>query len=206
MSDDPKELEQRLKRDEFTDKFNTDAAFIANQADNDVANLDKLENVTVDDLTVDDLAVDNLTVEDLAVEEPTKEEAEIIDEMDAVREKLGGGIDRLGDEMRNVFDWQSYVRSAPLTSVGIALAAGFLIAPAIRSRALPEMALPPGSVPVAPPRSSGIFGSITSIAFSTLSKMASSYLFDVILSNSQSGSSAMPGSGDSPVRPPDAVD
>lgn len=67
----------------------------------------------------------------------------IIDEMDRVRGDLNSEITELNESMRTMFDWKAYVRSAPLTSVGIAAVVGYLLAPRIFSRSvsvtLPDM-------------------------------------------------------------------
>jgi len=102
-------------------------------------------------------------------------EEEIVHEMDEVRDKLGGEIDRLGDDMRNVFDWQSYVRSAPLTSIGIAAVAGYLLAPAIRSRPVPQ------PIQLAPEKSGGLFESLTSLALSSLVRFGMGYVSELLM-------------------------
>lgn len=70
----------------------------------------------------------------------------IIDEMDRVRGDLNSEITELNESMRTMFDWKAYVRSAPLTSVGIAAVVGYLLAPRIFSRSvsvtLPDMPAP----------------------------------------------------------------
>jgi len=105
----------------------------------------------------------------------------IVDEMDEVRSKLGGGIDRLSEDMRQVFDWQAYVRSAPLTSVGIAAAVGYLFAPALRSRSAPQ------PVQTAPANSSGgILGTLSSLAFGSILRIATGYVTEILTSNSTS--------------------
>lgn len=96
----------------------------------------------------------------------------ILEEMDRVRGDLGGDINKLGEQMRDLMDWQSYVRAAPLTSVAVVAAAGYLIAPAVISR---STRLTLNGEPIA---SSGptFLGSIAGVITSALSHAASLYL------------------------------
>jgi len=102
----------------------------------------------------------------------------IADQMDEVRSKLGGGIERLNEDMRHVFDWQAYVRSAPLTSVGIAAAVGYLLAPAIiRSSRAPQ------TIQMNPSDSQGgIFSTLSSLAFGSIVRVATGYVTDMLTS------------------------
>lgn len=100
----------------------------------------------------------------------------ILEEMDRVRGDLGGGIDRLTVQMRNLVDWQSYVRSAPLTSVAIAATAGYLIAPAIRSR---RVRLATGEATAAPART-GMLGMLGNVVAAAVTQAASLYIGDLL--------------------------
>ncbi len=100
----------------------------------------------------------------------------ILEEMDRVRGDLGGGIDRLTVQMRNLVDWQSYVRSAPLTSVAIAATAGYLIAPAIRSR---RVRLATGEATAAPART-GMLGMLGNVVLATITQAASLYIGELL--------------------------
>lgn len=100
----------------------------------------------------------------------------ILEEMDRVRGDLGGGIDRLTVQMRNLVDWQSYVRSAPLASVAIAATAGYLIAPAIRSR---RVRLASGDA-VAAPTGPGLFGMLGNVIAAAATQAASLYLGELL--------------------------
>jgi hypothetical protein len=99
----------------------------------------------------------------------------ILEQMDEVRGKLGGGIERLNEDVRNVFDWQSYVRAAPLTSVGIAVAVGYLLAPAIRSRPVQQFVPVDSSV-----KSGGIFSILTSLALTAATRVAGNYVTEML--------------------------
>jgi len=107
--------------------------------------------------------------------DPDKVDEEIVDQMDEVRSKLGDGIDRLNEDMKQVFDWQAYVRSAPLTSVGIAAALGYLLAPAIRSYPAPQT-----SDAQQTSSGGGIFGMLTSMVSATLVKLATGYVTTMV--------------------------
>lgn len=98
----------------------------------------------------------------------------ILEEMDRVRGDLGGGIDKLGEQMRDMFDWQSYVRAAPLTSVAIAAAAGYLLAPRLRSS--PYTLTGEASAASGP----GIFGMIRNVLVATATQAASLYIGDLV--------------------------
>ncbi|MES2793046.1 MAG: hypothetical protein V4719_25765 [Planctomycetota bacterium] len=100
----------------------------------------------------------------------------ILEEMDRVRGDLGGGIDRLGEQMRGLFDWQTYIRSAPLTSVAIAAAAGYLIAPRLRPRSV--LVTANGAVPQ--PASAGLFGTIGNIVAAAATQAASLYIGNLL--------------------------
>ncbi|MDB5339273.1 MAG: hypothetical protein JWN70_4892 [Planctomycetaceae bacterium] len=103
-------------------------------------------------------------------------ENEIQEEMDRVRGDLGGGIDRLGEQVRTLFDWQSYVRAAPLTSVALAAAAGYLIAPPIRSsrRYVTAAGEPMPSGP-------SLFGTLSNVLIATATQAASAYIGDMLV-------------------------
>ncbi|MDB5392009.1 MAG: hypothetical protein JWM11_7655 [Planctomycetaceae bacterium] len=110
-------------------------------------------------------------------EEILEQMDQVREEMDQVRDKLDGDIDRLNVDMRNVFDWQAYVRSAPLTSAGIAFAVGYLFAPAIRSRPVPQVAA------VNPASSGGgIFGTLATLAVSAAVRFAAGYVTEMMTS------------------------
>src|SRR5688572_10159553 len=92
---------------------------------------------------------------------PPGEEDRLVEQMGEVRGDLEGDIDRLGEEMQHLFDWQAYVRSAPLTSVGLAAAVGYLLAPSL------------GSSSATGERSTGLSGFITKIAMASVAQIAS---------------------------------
>lgn len=94
----------------------------------------------------------------------------ILEQMDQVRGKLDNEIDRLNEGMQKVFDWQSYVKAAPLTSVGVAAAVGYFLAPAIRSRPIHV------NVPAPQKSEGGILSSISTLITSAAVRMAISYL------------------------------
>jgi hypothetical protein len=104
----------------------------------------------------------------------------IIDEMDRVRGDLDGEINQLGKQMKNVFNWQAYVKSAPITSVIAAAFVGYLVAPRIRSRAAPA---PTGSFNAyrnsnsAP---SSIGGMLKSMVWSGLARAGSVYVAEML--------------------------
>jgi hypothetical protein len=128
--------------------------------------------------------------------EPDNIDEGILDQMDEVRSKLGDGIDRLNEDIKHVFDWQAYVRSAPLTSVGIAAAVGYLLAPAIRSYPAPQT--------VGAQQSSsggGIFGMLTSMVSATLVRLATGYVTTMVAD--QLNPSPDEGVPTPPVSPPD---
>lgn len=100
----------------------------------------------------------------------------ILEEMDRVRGDLGGDIDKLGEQMRDLMDWQSYVRAAPLTTVALVAAAGYLIAPAVISRS-PRLTL--NGDPIAPSGPT-FFGSIAGVITSAVSQAASLYLGNLL--------------------------
>jgi hypothetical protein len=129
--------------------------------------------------------------------EPDGIDEGILDEMDEVRSKLGDGIDRLNEDIKNVFDWQAYVRSAPLTSVGIAAAVGYLLAPAIRSYPAPQTGDAHQSS-----SSGGIFGMLTSMVSATLVRLATGYVTTMVTDQlNPSGDEGVP--THPPVSPPD---
>ncbi len=103
-------------------------------------------------------------------------EDEIQEEMDRVRGDLGGGIDRLGEQVRTMFDWHSYVRAAPLTSVALAATAGYLIAPAIRSS---RRYVTSNGEPM--PRGPSFFGTISNMLIATATQAASAYIGDMLV-------------------------
>lgn len=103
-------------------------------------------------------------------------EDEILEEMDRVRGDLGGDIDKLGEQMRDMFDWQSYVRAAPLTSVAVVAAAGYLIAPAIISRS-PRITLNGEAIAPSGPT---FFGALAGVVTSAVSHAASLYLGNLL--------------------------
>jgi hypothetical protein len=119
---------------------------------------------------------------DEASELDSTNDEEIVEQMEEARDKLGEGIDRLSEDMRQVFDWQAYVRSAPLTSVGIAAALGYLLAPAIRSA--------PAAAPVqyGPAKSSegGIVNTLVSLAFGTAMRFGTGYLTEWLMPQANS--------------------
>ena len=100
----------------------------------------------------------------------------ILQEMDRVRGDLGGGIDRLGEQVRDMFDWQSYVRAAPLTTVVLTAAAGYLIAPAVISR---SRHLTINGQAVAPSGPT-FFGSLAGVVGAAVSQAASLYLGNLL--------------------------
>ena len=100
----------------------------------------------------------------------------ILEEMDRVRGDLGGGIDRLGEQVRDMFDWQSYVRSAPLTTVVVAAAAGYLIAPAVISRSR-RVTIDGAAVTASGPT---FFGSLAGMLGAAVSQAASLYLGNLL--------------------------
>jgi len=112
----------------------------------------------------------------------------IIDEMDRLRGDLGGEINQLGDRVRTLFDWQAYVRSAPLTSVGVAFVAGYLLAPAIFSKRAGVSAY---DQPIAPGRftgsgpsassSGGIMGALWGAVSAGLTRAGSAYITDLLM-------------------------
>lgn len=102
----------------------------------------------------------------------------LLEEMDRVRGELGGGINKLGEQMREMFDWQSYVRSAPLTSVAVAAAAGFLIAPRRRATRLVVNATPDTNLTGS--MAGGIVGSIMNVIVATATQAASLYVADLL--------------------------
>lgn len=102
----------------------------------------------------------------------------LLEEMDRVRGDLGGGINKLGEQMRDMFDWQSYVRSAPLTSVAIAAAAGYLLAPRRRSNPVVVTTAPGTAAPTS--LIGGLFGSLMSVAMATATQAASLYVADLL--------------------------
>lgn len=114
-------------------------------------------------------------VENTGDEEILEQMDSVREQMDEVRGKLDGDIDRLSEGMKQVFDWQAYVRSAPLTSVGVAAAVGYLFAPAIRSRPLPQAASAQAS-------GGGIFGTIATLAVSAAVRFAMGYVTDIMTS------------------------
>jgi hypothetical protein len=100
----------------------------------------------------------------------------ILEEMDRVRGDLGGGIDRLGEQMRGLFDWQTYIRSAPLTSVAMAAAAGYLIAPRLRPRSV----LTATNGVASQAASMGLFGTIGNIVVAAATQAASLYIGNLL--------------------------
>lgn len=138
------------------------------------------------DLNAGDEALDAAFIEDGVVDDAAVEGEAIIDEMDQVRGQLGNGIDRLGEEMKHVFDWQAYVRSAPLTSVGIAVAVGYLFAPSLRSRPVVQVVPGPTSEPQtasqgATSQGGGIFSYLASTAFAAVARIATAYVTDLLI-------------------------
>jgi len=112
----------------------------------------------------------------------------IIDEMDRVRSDLGGEIDQLGVQMRSMFDWQAYVRSAPLTSAAAAVVLGILLAPRVRSRPVPVAA--EGFGPASSGFGGGISGMLTSTVLGGLAKAGSVYLAELLTRQLKSSSLA----------------
>lgn len=102
----------------------------------------------------------------------------LVEEMDRVRGELGGGINKLGEQMREMFDWQSYVRSAPLTSVAVAAAAGFLIAPRRSSTRVVVNATPDANLTGS--MAGGIVCSIMNVIVATATQAASLYVADLL--------------------------
>jgi len=121
----------------------------------------------------------------------------IIDEMDRLRGDLGGEINQLGDRVRTLFDWQAYVRSAPLTSVGVAVVAGYLLAPAIFSKRAGVSAY---DQPVAPGRftgsgqkansSGGVMSALWGAVTAGLTRAGSAYVTDLLMSKFAESSSS----------------
>ncbi len=103
----------------------------------------------------------------------------IIDEMDRVRGDLDGQINELGASMRNMFDWQAYVRSAPLASVGAALVVGYLLAPAVISRSAPAPA-PAGS---AGSSKTGITQSLVGMLVAGVARAGTAYIAEMLAHN-----------------------
>jgi len=95
----------------------------------------------------------------------------IIDEMDRVRGDLGGDINGLNEQVRNMFDWKAYVRSAPLTSAAAVFCLGFLLAPRIGSRKTVQLA-------AADARPAGFSGFLNTMIWSSLAKAGSVYVAD----------------------------
>lgn len=126
----------------------------------------------------------------------------IIDEMDRVRGTLHGEIDNLGESMRKVFDWQAYVRAAPLTSVGVAATLGFLLAPRIFSRSTPSP-MPvstPGSASATPVNATP---TLVSILMAGVARASSAYIADLLAKQFHHGETAhTPPPGTGPTQPP----
>jgi hypothetical protein len=99
-----------------------------------------------------------------------EDEDRIIEQMDEVRGELGGGIGRLGEEWQHLFDWRAYVRSAPLTSVVLAAAVGYLIVP----RRTSSQSHVPGKT------GGGLFGSLMSAVTAAVAQAASVYMADLL--------------------------
>lgn len=128
-------------------------------------------------------------------------ENEIQEEMDRVRGDLGGGIDRLGEQVRTLFDWQSYIRAAPLTSVALAAAAGYLIAPPIRSS---RRFVTAAGEPV--PRGPTLFGNLSNMLVATATQAASAYIGDMLVREIAAYSQSHPQPGVTPDAAPfDAI-
>lgn len=128
-------------------------------------------------------------------------EDEIREEMDRVRGDLGGGIDRLGEQVKTLFDWQSYVRAAPWTAVALAATAGYLIAPPIRSS---RRYVTAAGEPI--PRGPTLFGTLTSGLVATATQAASAYLGDLIVREIAAYSETHPQPGVTPDAAPfDAI-
>ncbi len=106
----------------------------------------------------------------------------IIDEMDRVRGDLDGQINELGASVRNMFDWQAYVRAAPLTSVGAAVVVGILLAPRIFSKSA-IVAAAPAPLGSASPTSSGIAQSLFGMVIAGAARAGSVYVADLLARN-----------------------
>jgi len=111
----------------------------------------------------------------------------IIDEMDRVRENLGGDIEELGERVKKMFDWQAYIRSAPLTSVAAAVVVGYLLAPAIRTRSVRVKlsdAIDPSAFQESRSNSAtqtpGLGSSLWALAMAAATRAGSAYVADLI--------------------------
>jgi len=100
----------------------------------------------------------------------------IIDEMDRVRGDLDGEIEELGESMRSMVDWKAYVRSAPLTSVGIAAVLGYMLAPRIISRSV-SVVMPPSE---SEKSHGGITQALFSIVMAGVAKAGTMYVTDLL--------------------------
>jgi len=109
---------------------------------------------------------------------------EILEQMDELRDKLDDSIDRFNEDVKHVFDWHAYVRSAPLTSAGVAVAVGYLFAPAIRSRSRPQ----PDPTPP-PSTNGGIFGALAALAVSAATRFALDYVTQMLSPSTPSAAS-----------------
>lgn len=99
----------------------------------------------------------------------------IIDEMDRVRENLGGDIDELNVRVKSMFNWQAYVRSAPLTSAAAAVVLGYLLAPRLKSR--PTVVLPQD---VTGPATPGLGSSLWTMMMGAAARAGSVYVADLV--------------------------
>lgn len=124
----------------------------------------------------------------------------IVDEMDRVRSNLGGDIDLLGDRMRKMMDWQSYVRSAPLTSVGAALLVGFLVAPRLRfgsSHKSSSAGAPAPGTPSALTSEPSLSKLLTNVVLGGLAQAGSAYIGDLLARHMKSATDPF-GTGEPP--------
>jgi len=107
--------------------------------------------------------------------------------MDRVRENLGGDIDELGERVKKMFDWQAYIRSAPLTSVAAAVVVGYLLTPAIRTRSVKvklndaiDPSLFQDSRANSANQTPGLGSSLWALAMAAATRAGSAYVADLI--------------------------
>lgn len=103
----------------------------------------------------------------------------IIDEMDRVRGDLDCEIEDLSESMRSMLDWKAYVRAAPLTSVGVAAAVGYLLAPRIFARSV-SVTLP--EIPTQKPQDS-LAQSLFGIVMAGVARAGTVFIADLLSRN-----------------------
>jgi hypothetical protein len=94
-----------------------------------------------------------------------------------IRGNLNGEIENLGESVRTMFDWKAYVKSAPLTSVGIAVAVGYLFAPRIFSRKV-SVVLPEPVIPE--PAQRTIVQTLLGVALAGAARVGTAYVSDLV--------------------------